>query len=148
MVSKEREKVVDCGKAVMFLIVCGDEVLLQKRPNNKRGFANETIIPGGKSNKGEKSSFAAKREIMKETGLVGVTLVPLGDNFRVITTNAHLYSMQAYRVEIDDKSCIVNMESDSGKLVWVKFDEAKENQNWAHFKLVFDRAEKLLKEGS
>lgn len=51
-------------------------------------------------------------------------------------------------VEIDDKSSVVNMESDSGKLVWVKFDEAKENQNWSHSQLVFERAEKFLKEGS
>ena len=54
--------------------------------------------------------------------------------------------MKAYMIKIDDKRDVENFEADGGKLVWKKFDEAKDSINWAHSQLVLERAEKLLKE--
>lgn len=142
----EREKVIDCGRAVMFLIVCKDEVLLQERPFNEKGFAGETIILGGRNDPGESHGKAVEREVLEENGLRKVDMISLGDEFRAITTSAHLYLMKAYMIEIDDKRDVENFEADGGKLVWKKFDEAKDSINWAHSQLVLERAEKLLKE--
>jgi 8-oxo-dGTP pyrophosphatase MutT (NUDIX family) len=143
---ESRERVVDCGRAVMFLVVCGDEVLLEERPDNEKGFANETIIPGGKNEPGESHLKAVKREIKEETGLVDVNPRPLGDNFKVITTNAHLYLMQAYLVEIGNKTRVVNVDSGSGKHVWVKLAQAREELRWAHSQLILERARLILGE--
>lgn len=84
--------------------------------------------------------------MLEENGLRKVDMISLGDEFRAITTSAHLYLMKAYMIEIDDKRDVENFEADGGKLVWKKFDEAKDSISWAHSQLVLERAEKLLKE--
>lgn len=66
---KNKDAVVNCGKPVMSLVVCGDEVLLEQRPANEKGFPNEVIIPGGKNLEGETHLEAVKREIEEETGI-------------------------------------------------------------------------------
>jgi len=143
----ERGKVIDRGKAVMFLIICGDEVLLQERINENRGFAGETIIPGGKNDIGENHPTAAEREIREETGLDGVVINQLGAVFKAITTSGHQYLMQAFYVLIDKKSQIDDTIAENGNLIWVPYEAAKKNQNWAHAQLVFERVEKLGKKG-
>jgi len=144
--SVEREKVIDCGEAVMFLIVCKDEVLLQERSHREHGFAGETIIPGGKNGEGEPHGAAVKREVFEETGLENAKMILLGNEFKAITTSAHLYLMKAFMIPIDEKSEVKIIESEEGKFVWRKFSEAKSSIKWAHSQLVFERAEKLLME--
>lgn len=136
---------MDCGRAVMFLIVCGNRVLLEARPDNEHGFSNETIIPGGKNEDNEEHDDAVLREIMEETGLKNINPLPLGQSFKAITTNAHLYEMQAYLVKIDDENMIENINPEKGKHVWVGFEEARRNITWSHSQLVFERAKVLVK---
>jgi 8-oxo-dGTP pyrophosphatase MutT (NUDIX family) len=142
--SRERERVIDCGSAVMFLVVCGNEVLLEERPDNEKGFSEEIIIPGGKV-KNESYGDAARREIKEETGQEDCELVVLGDEFKAITTNAHLYHMMSYLVIVENKSGVTNLLPEKGKHVWMTFQDAHENLEWAHSKLVLERAVSYLK---
>jgi len=140
---ERREKVVDCGNAVIFLVVCDDEYLLELRPDNEKGFSNEVIIPGGKCQPDEGYAEALLREVEEETGLTDVKPIPLGDAFRAITPSAYLYHMRAYLISIKDKSLVTNKNVEAGRHIWLNFNEAK-LINWAHSQLTLERAEKFL----
>ena len=140
----ERLRVEDRGEAVMFLIVCGREVMLQKRPLNGKGFEGETIVPGGKVEKGEETKQAASREIYKESGLQNAEIIQLGMPFRAITTSPHLYKVTPFLVFIQDKNLVTGMNKEEGEIVWMLFEDAIKIVDWAHCQVVFERARPVI----
>lgn len=128
----------------MFLVVCGDEVLLEQRSDNNKGFAGELIIPGGKNKLDEVHEDACKRELKEETGLQNRSLVILGKSFDAITTNAHKYRMQAFLIRISNKGEVVNTQPNKGRHVWKSIKNAMNELKWSHSQLVLERLQKVF----
>ena len=142
---ESKERILNCGEASKFLFVCGREVLLEKRLVGKHGFPNEIKIPGGKRDETDKDiRETVLREIKEETGLEGISLIPLGTNFRAITTNAHLYDIQAFMVYVKSKNLVQNLVPEKGKHIWMDINQAHNELDWSDDLLILERALRLL----
>jgi 8-oxo-dGTP pyrophosphatase MutT (NUDIX family) len=142
---ERKEKVINCGEAVKFLIVCGRDVLLEKRSIGKHGFPNEIKIPGGRRGKIDGDvRETVLREIGEETGLTEVNPMALGSSFRAITTNSHLYEVQAFIVYVKDKNLVQNLIPEKGKHIWRDINQARDELDWSDDVLILERALKLL----
>jgi 8-oxo-dGTP diphosphatase len=104
-------------------IMCGDEVLMFKRSDDKKNFPGFWSIPGGHIDEGEDPLAAAIREVKEETG---VDVTPDNLKLKVVALHHHLDRQEmfvafAFATTIPHK--VTPQNSPEGTNHWVKKSE-------------------------
>lgn len=144
---ERRERVVDCGKGILYMVVCAGEGLFQKRAESK-SFAGEVIIPGGRGELGENHEAIVEREVFEETGIRDAEPIQLGNVFKAISSKGDLCSIRAYLLEIGDKDLVENKALGEGEFVWLPLNQAMDDLKWSHGQLVLLNALSWMEEQS
>jgi ADP-ribose pyrophosphatase YjhB (NUDIX family) len=140
----EESPIEDRGKAVMFLVLCGNEVLMERRLDKTKGFANKIKFPSEKNEEQETHDDAVVRGISEETSLSDTKPLKLGKPFYAITNSAHRYLVQAYFLNIKDKTQVRNTDPNKREQVWMRLDQVHELFEESQDFLVFERLGKRL----
>lgn len=133
---------VSIQKGVVFAIIEGKKMLLEKRLEPDDEYFGYTIVPGGGVEEGESWENALLREIHEECGVEVV-------EYEVITSFEHLVSQknkmvgQLYLVR-GYKGNVVNQEVGKAKHVWATLGEAREVCEHPLSQLILNEIEKYL----
>ena len=103
-----------------------DEAVLLVRASDKSDVKGLWFLPGGGIEWGEDPADAVLRELLEETGLVGVVRSILVVESEIADRAAHrLHTLRiCYRVDVEDGPLIAEMEGSTDLPSWVPLAEA------------------------
>lgn len=110
-------------QGVIFAIVDGENIILQKRLNPEKSYFGLTIVPGGKVEADETIREACKREVYEETGLL-VKKIKYVDSLTTTTEHDNIYNQHIFLITETDGVFNGHKEEPNSELIKVPLVEA------------------------